>query len=113
MNSWKQKTWFNRSILALILGIIGLVLPISLVAISIVLRPFSTTDSARLYLFLVTITEICSISGLILGINEVRWLQRKKLAILAVVLCCIGIVFWMIMLQSWMLMGGLTDLDVH
>jgi hypothetical protein len=65
-------------------------------------------EPLELFLVTVLISLIIIISGILYAIKQISS-EGKNLAIMAIIICAIGLINWIFVTQNWFLMGGITD----
>ena len=93
----------QQGVYSIALGVISILLP------WIVLWNELNFISRSMFLLVFSVSTICALLGLFLGIRGLHSF-RKKLAIVGTVVCAIGLISCIFISQVWLMIGGLTDL---
>jgi len=83
------------------LGIISIILPYIMVWRGTGIN----YGSARVFLLGILVAGICGIFGLVFGIKGLK-LNRKRLAVVGIIMCTISLLLWIWGLVGWLMMGG-------
>lgn len=101
-NIQQSKRILNKAAHSLVLGIISIVLPYLIV---IWQGTGVHSGSALVFVIGIAIAFMCAIVGLSFGIQGLKS-TRRKLAIVGIAACAIGLLLWAWGLLGWLMMGG-------